>query len=251
MHNYHDSYGVFPYGYIETTNLHRRTCWFQEIWPFMEQSALYDRYMEDTQLWVMDVTPAVRDEPLEGFQCPSDGFQPAFGGSGGFRSGADGFQGNYVMCSGSGIMRYGTSDLGGIFYRRSKTKFAAITDGTANTLLASESIVRGDKNTGGWGGAGGYWGGAPHGGYGFTALEPPNSPLPDRVYSCKDTSFPLAPCMSTGSTDDHRNFARSYHPGGVNAALADASVRFISDTVELSTYRALGTRRGKEPTAKY
>ena len=36
--------------------------------------------------------------------------------------------------------------------------------------------------------------------------------------------------------------ANSRHPGGVNVALADGSVKFIKDTVNLGTWRALGTR---------
>ncbi len=36
--------------------------------------------------------------------------------------------------------------------------------------------------------------------------------------------------------------ARSYHPGGVNVALCDGSVRFVKDSVSLNTWRALGTR---------
>ncbi len=249
MHNYHDRSLSFPFGYIEYAGapnenyLHRRTCWFQEVWPFVEQQPLYDQYMRDTQLWVMDVDPDVRDAVVDGFTCPSDGSQPALGGSGGYRSGASGFQGNYVVCSGNRIMYYGTTDLNGMFFRRSAVNFADVIDGTSNTLMASEGIVRGSANTGGWGGAGGYWGGAPHAAYGFTTLEPPNTPLADRVYSCKSTTWPQAPCLSTAGTNDHRNFARSYHPGGVNAALADGAVRFISDTIDLTTYHALGTRR--------
>jgi prepilin-type processing-associated H-X9-DG protein len=40
--------------------------------------------------------------------------------------------------------------------------------------------------------------------------------------------------------------ARSYHPGGVNIALCDASVRFLSDRITLATWRALATREGGE-----
>ena len=40
--------------------------------------------------------------------------------------------------------------------------------------------------------------------------------------------------------------ANSRHPGGVNVALADGSVRFIKSTVNLQTWRALGTRNGGE-----
>jgi len=39
---------------------------------------------------------------------------------------------------------------------------------------------------------------------------------------------------------------RSLHPGGVNFAKADGSVMFIKNSVNLLTYRALGTRAGGE-----
>jgi hypothetical protein len=45
--------------------------------------------------------------------------------------------------------------------------------------------------------------------------------------------------------------ARSKHPGGVNHALADGSVRFISGDVELTTYQALGSREGGEAIGSY
>jgi prepilin-type processing-associated H-X9-DG protein len=40
--------------------------------------------------------------------------------------------------------------------------------------------------------------------------------------------------------------ARSAHPGGVNVLLMDGSVRFIKRSVELSLWRALSTRSGRE-----
>ena len=41
--------------------------------------------------------------------------------------------------------------------------------------------------------------------------------------------------------------ARSAHPGGVNVALADGSVRFIRDSIPMENWKALGTRAGGEP----
>ena len=38
----------------------------------------------------------------------------------------------------------------------------------------------------------------------------------------------------------------SMHPGGVNVCLADGSVKFIKDTVDLATWWAVGTRNGGE-----
>lgn len=39
---------------------------------------------------------------------------------------------------------------------------------------------------------------------------------------------------------------RSRHPGGLNFAFADASVRWVSNSIELDVYRALATAHGRE-----
>lgn len=55
-----------------------------------------------------------------------------------------------------------------------------------------------------------------------------------------------------GDTSDPRSgeyaaiTASSLHSGGVNLALADGSVRFISDSIDRNVWRALGTRNGNE-----
>jgi prepilin-type processing-associated H-X9-DG protein len=40
--------------------------------------------------------------------------------------------------------------------------------------------------------------------------------------------------------------ANSRHPGGVQMALCDASVRFVPQTINLATWRALGTRDSRD-----
>jgi len=42
------------------------------------------------------------------------------------------------------------------------------------------------------------------------------------------------------------NASRSYHPGGVNVCNADGSVHFIKSTINMLTWRAVGTRAGGE-----
>lgn len=54
-------------------------------------------------------------------------------------------------------------------------------------------------------------------------------------YSCGDTSFARMHIS-----------ASSYHTGGVNACMSDGSVRFFSDSIDNTTWRALGTRAGNE-----
>ena len=43
-----------------------------------------------------------------------------------------------------------------------------------------------------------------------------------------------------------RNHERSYHPGGVNVLFGDGSVRFIKETINGNTWRALGSVNGSE-----
>ncbi|MEZ6061151.1 MAG: DUF1559 domain-containing protein [Planctomycetaceae bacterium] len=45
--------------------------------------------------------------------------------------------------------------------------------------------------------------------------------------------------------------ARSFHIGGVNSLLADGSVRFFSDSIDLGIWRSLGTRSGGEVTGEF
>jgi prepilin-type processing-associated H-X9-DG protein len=40
--------------------------------------------------------------------------------------------------------------------------------------------------------------------------------------------------------------ATSLHPGGVNAAFGDGSVKFVKDTISMQTWWSLGTRSGGE-----
>jgi prepilin-type processing-associated H-X9-DG protein len=39
------------------------------------------------------------------------------------------------------------------------------------------------------------------------------------------------------------------HSGGMNACLGDGSVRFIRESIDMATYRALGSRNGGEVLA--
>ncbi|MEX0711441.1 MAG: DUF1559 domain-containing protein [Pirellulales bacterium] len=43
----------------------------------------------------------------------------------------------------------------------------------------------------------------------------------------------------------------SYHPGGVNVCMGDASVRVIHNTIDLRVWRGLGTRRGAEAIGEF
>ncbi|MFM8379150.1 MAG: H-X9-DG-CTERM domain-containing protein, partial [Planctomycetia bacterium] len=85
-----------------------------------------------------------------------------------------------------------------------------------------------------------------HGGCSFTTLYPPNTTVSDQLPFCSN-ALSRAPCVG-GSGANHRISARSYHPGGVNATLADGSVRFVIDQVSPAIWLAAGSRNGGEST---
>lgn len=119
----------------------------------------------------------------------------------------------------------GLADGDGVFFRtdykvvRSK---AHIIDGLSNTLLVGEDIP--DLNA---------WCSWPYANNAFgTCAIPPNV---ERI--------------AEYAAGDYRNTwsFRSWHPGGLNFALADGGVRFFRDSIELAIYRALATLHGSEP----
>jgi prepilin-type N-terminal cleavage/methylation domain-containing protein/prepilin-type processing-associated H-X9-DG protein len=69
----------------------------------------------------------------------------------------------------------------------------------------------------------------------YCHAQQPNGSIPD--------------CVSAGM-DGYGHFgitsARSHHRGGVNALLADGSVRYVKETISRAVWRALGTRNGGE-----
>jgi prepilin-type processing-associated H-X9-DG protein len=67
----------------------------------------------------------------------------------------------------------------------------------------------------------------------FYASAPPNSRVPD----CGNATINGGVGLFS---------SRSYHPGGVNAAMADGSVRWFSSGAATATWRSLGTRAGGE-----
>ena len=65
--------------------------------------------------------------------------------------------------------------------------------------------------------------------------------------SLRSTQNPLNTPTGEGITHGGNNSAfASRHPGGGLFGMGDGSVRFIADTIDLATYRALSTRAGRE-----
>jgi prepilin-type processing-associated H-X9-DG protein len=128
---------------------------------------------------------------------------------------------------------------------------AEITDGTSNTLCVSE-VIKGPRGGGDIRGFT-WWGG----GAGFVTYQTPNNRTAIDVMTggncgpgtlTQKMTDPFFPCKDDPSTATfpRMQLARSRHAQGVNAAMCDGSVRFIRQTIDLATWRALGTSEGGE-----
>jgi prepilin-type processing-associated H-X9-DG protein len=131
------------------------------------------------------------------------------------------------------------------------TAIENISDGTSNTIALSET-VQGLSQDGGhedlrgliWFSVSCF----------FNTNQPPNTMEADIAAGYFNATtlhvrHPLTAVNSSGTDGDgdySRFSARSWHVGGVNAGLADGSVRFITNQIDLEIWRAAGSTNGGE-----
>jgi len=195
------------------------------------------------------------------FKCPSDGATKSpWSNSGNFA------RGNIAVNCGAGnafsttdfnrIAERGPFSMGGPVLAPSTpykengqgygAKFAEITDGLSNTVLLSE-IITGTQSgdvRGAWAyPSGAYFsGGAPSYNNPRILLTPNANALDNNnrdqpAFCAADNADPVLRCAPGGGRAYHT--ARSRHTGGVQAANADGSVRFIRNSISLATWRQL------------
>ncbi|PQO39987.1 DUF1559 domain-containing protein [Blastopirellula marina] len=266
LHNYHDTYLKFPFATIGSTdankdenginNSRNRYSWMQMILPQMEQTAVYDKFMEEVHgpSLLNPYATSVRDTQISSLICPTDpnGGKICGGGSYGLSGNVllvHGLQGLYNSATGD---QYGTG-ASGLFYVRSKTRMADVTDGTTNTAMASEIIQIPDTSSQN-DRRGAYWLVTNAANVTIATYYNPNSLLPstvDRQPSGYYVNYAKAPCAGPTGGGNYRCSARSYHTGGVNVLLADASVRFAPETMDNLVWQGLGTRSGGEVLGEY
>lgn len=139
-------------------------------------------------------------------------------------------------------------------------RIATVSDGMSNTVMLSEVLTYNEYNPEGtpvpdsgvaqgnddWRGA---WMIPGMGAGAFSGWYPPNSAKYDSIPACGtglNATSPQIPCQEDKETPETWASARSAHPGGVNAALGDASVTFVSDDVDRLVWMAFCTRAGEE-----
>ncbi|MEZ6139295.1 MAG: DUF1559 domain-containing protein [Zavarzinella sp.] len=252
MHSYEGAHGHFPagqpQGYYFGNNWYttagildfNRSCWVGPILSHFEQTALSNQYEAHLQTGVgHTLSQAYSRVKIPILACPSDPNAPKVSTLN------QGLHTSYLVCHGSSFSTTAADPRGqncnGIFYGLSKTTHGAITDGTSNTLFFSEILQSPD--TGSHDVRGRIWNSI-HAGTTLSTLYPPNTTVGDNVQGyC--VAIPNVPCAAQ-STGNNYMSARSRHTGGVNACLADGSVRFVRSSVTPAAWTAMGSRNGGE-----
>jgi prepilin-type N-terminal cleavage/methylation domain-containing protein/prepilin-type processing-associated H-X9-DG protein len=264
MHQYHDVHSVLPPG--------KKGCcwgtWLVYTLPFVEQQALFNawnscginspgvptdydldlRYFGAANVTVTstrvalylcpsDLTNAPITAAINGktYACTSQNYAANFGNTTVLQTDFQGipFGGAPFVDIGSPLGDYDQP-------ARATVGFNAITDGLSNTMLLSEVVVGQGQDLRGFS----WWGDAAT----FEAFSTPNSPFPDVLFSpiyCINQP-PNPPCTSATTVLPELYAARSRHPGGVNAAMADGSVHFYRNSIALEYWRFLSTTAGVE-----
>jgi len=272
IHNYHDTHQKFPLGRVVqtaggATNISRAYSPHSQILPFLEQSALYQAinfnltWNPDPNNGGYDGNQTARATVVSGFLCPSDAASTI----------PQGYAGNnYRASEGSNFLfGHGNSDPSGVnaamrapdgmFFANESKGIAEATDGTSNTALFSEHII-GDFSQAlatehgdtfqpgtypstqdeavqqcrdmnwrdiarqGYSDVGAPWIYGYHSTTSYYHVGPPGS---------RSCMFPPLRIATT---------ANSKHAGGVNVLLGDGSVKFVKETINIQTWRAMGSR---------
>jgi prepilin-type N-terminal cleavage/methylation domain-containing protein/prepilin-type processing-associated H-X9-DG protein len=280
MHNYHDTVGTFPIGAmgirsytysasgmypLGTTTNNRRT-WAFMILPYLEKGSIFQAIN-----FSLPYNPpngaannTVGNTLIAGFSCPTDpnynqisqnsrregNYMVNWGNSNfaqnGLGTAFNPFTGGYP---GS----LATVNFGGAPFTMDRSYgVATITDGTSNTLMMSEVIIGLTQPTNLYEHRGDVYN-DDYNCFMFHAYTTPNSKLPDWIANgyCRFSGVanpPISnpPCINAATASNSYHTARSLHPGGVNALMCDGSVRFAKDSVNVGTWRALGTSQGSE-----
>jgi prepilin-type N-terminal cleavage/methylation domain-containing protein/prepilin-type processing-associated H-X9-DG protein len=257
LHNYHDTNKMFPAGNITPGNCcgtQSYANWAIALLPFIEQTALYDRYdMKLTnEMQPIDASGwCVVQQIVPTYGCPSDLYatkleNPGSGAlvnkayrHGSYRAVAGiGRADGYFDCNQwSGILNenergllhtVGTANL-------INETMASVLDGTSNTLAVGEYMSTTTTNRGT------FWA------YSYTCYSLGSIQYESRLYVPDYNLCASLPGTPAGSNPCKRAIA-SFHPGGMNFAMVDGSTRFVATTVDLNILAAAATIARGEAT---
>ena len=224
LHNYHDVHRCFPPGRIAGTSGVTGWSWGPMLFPFLDETTLYNA-CNFSLVVTLQASPygagangTARKTPLAQFWCPSspgNTVEPYVCMYGHATS-------RYAACSGDCRINYSCQT--GVIYHKyndatvnSRVRIRDIRDGTSQTLAMGEYTGQGTCLT---------W-------------------ICDTTYM--STSRMTGDRMNApgGYAPWYDNFG-SFHEGGAFFLFCDGQVRFLSENIDSTTYKALGTRAGNE-----
>ena len=262
MHNYHDTTRKLP---MAEDSKEVYTCcwgtWQVLILPYIEQDPPFKAYQNwggsdfVSTDWPAPTPPNVNPKPrysstvninsTTGFRyaictCPSDTPNTPIG-----RITSHNYVINYGNTNSAQRAFQGVPFLGAPFAPRKAFRLLDITDGTSNTLLMLEVVQGQRRDLRGF-----TWWGPSAAGSTFFA---PNTTAPDAMQygpgdgtGYCDPAPPNPPCIMNSGAYPTIQSARSRHTGGVNVVLADGGVHFISNNINLQTWRNLGSSQDNQ-----
>jgi prepilin-type N-terminal cleavage/methylation domain-containing protein/prepilin-type processing-associated H-X9-DG protein len=261
------------------TPVDNRRTWFFSVLPYVEQTTAFNAFNFQVSFYYPQNTTVIRLQ-FTMFQCPSQtpsiqepdspyprgkgsiaanwGNTGYYQGDTTYGTGAQGQQGGDPYTGGPVLNGAAVSFAGAPFKLNASTNLRDMVDGTSNTLLCGEVII---------GQCGNYFAPVTYPGnlgtYGpydhrgdvfnddynctmFMTYTTPNSTLADQMGStvfCGNLWMNNPPCNSQVPA---WNASRSRHPGGSNVLMADGSSRFIKNSINVMSWRALGSSSGGE-----
>jgi prepilin-type N-terminal cleavage/methylation domain-containing protein len=245
LHNYHDTFGVFPPHKLTNPNHN----WMAFILPAIEQGNLQSIYKYNVNWNHADNQPAITTK-IKIAVCSSAPNAARVDVLANDRKAAVTDYTNPgdvapVAYSGNGLSPPAATR--GIIYGETGTRLAEVTDGTSHTMLLVEDAgrpefwirrKRGPTTTNDGCGNDDVSGGRVSG----SGWADPAGAIPLHTFSRDGLTCP-GPCVMNCTNN---NEPYSFHPGGINIVMGDSSVRFVTEETSVSVFAALITCAGGE-----